>query len=247
MVHRLRWREGGAVRELGDGGGLRLLAGGRRDGFPAHRPRAHRADQGGQGQGAGTGRRRGHRLLRGLFPRRLQRLPEAETLLSARGEVRRQRAHHPRPGRHGENLELPANLRLGRPLLHDRRQVRGCYYPIFPRRNIAKDELVVVCEGFATGAAIHQETGLPVVVAFFAGNIKPVADSLPFRNLVIAADNDKSGVGEKVSAASGYRYVMPDVVGWDFSDVFLELHFPGAYVISCRQAEQPPGRLRHDG
>lgn len=99
-------------------------------------------------------------------------------------------------------------------------RVRGGYYPIFGR-NVAKDELVVVCEGFATGASIHQETGLPVVVAFNAGNIKAVCDSLVYRNLLIAADNDASGVGEKAAKDSGYSYVMPKVVGWDYSDVFL--------------------------
>jgi putative DNA primase/helicase len=99
-------------------------------------------------------------------------------------------------------------------------RVQGCYYPIFGR-NVSKDELVVVCEGFATGASIHQETGLPVVVAFNAGNLKAVCDSLPFRNLIIAADNDESGVGEKKAKESGYKYVMPKIVGWDYSDVFL--------------------------
>lgn len=99
-------------------------------------------------------------------------------------------------------------------------KVSGCYFPIF-KRNIAKDELVVVCEGFATGASIHQETGLPVVVAFNAGNLKSVCDSIVYRNIIIAADNDTSGVGEKYAKESGYKYVMPDNEGWDFSDVFL--------------------------
>lgn len=99
-------------------------------------------------------------------------------------------------------------------------RVRGCYFPIFGR-NVSKDELVVVCEGFATGASIHQETGLPVVVAFNAGNLKAVCDSLSFRNLIIAADNDESGVGEKKAKESGYKYVMPKIVGWDYSDVYL--------------------------
>jgi Toprim domain len=100
-------------------------------------------------------------------------------------------------------------------------RTRGCYFPIFPARNVAKDERIVVCEGFATGATIHQETGLPVIVAFSAGNIKPVCDSLEFRNILIAADNDASGVGERYAKESGYPYVMPKVEGWDYNDVFL--------------------------
>src|SRR5690554_3651680 len=31
----------------------------------------------------------------------------------------------------------------------------------------------VVCEGFATGASIHEATGLPVLVAFNANNLRP--------------------------------------------------------------------------
>lgn len=96
----------------------------------------------------------------------------------------------------------------------------GCYYMI-AKGNVSKDSLVVVCEGFATGASIHQATDLPVVVAFNSGNLKKVADSLVFRNLLIAADNDKSGVGEKAAKDSGYRYVMPSKEGCDFSDLYL--------------------------
>lgn len=92
-------------------------------------------------------------------------------------------------------------------------RVRGCYYLIG-----TPGERVVVCEGFATGAAIHQATGLAVVVALNAGNLKPVCDSLS-HPITIAADNDESGVGEKAAKESGYDYVMPDVVGWDFNDV----------------------------
>ena len=98
--------------------------------------------------------------------------------------------------------------------------VSGCYY-IIASRNISKDELVVVCEGFATGAAIHQATDLPVVCAFNAGNLKKVCDNIPFTNLLIAADNDESGVGEKYAEQTGYPYILPPFVGWDFSDMYV--------------------------
>jgi putative DNA primase/helicase len=100
-------------------------------------------------------------------------------------------------------------------------KTRGCYYMI-TTRNVSKDERVVVCEGFATGASIHQATGLPVIVALNAGNLKAVCDSLIFRNIIIAADNDESGVGENYARSSSYPYVMPDKLGADFSDLFLE-------------------------
>ncbi len=101
-------------------------------------------------------------------------------------------------------------------------KISGCYHAIFPDRNISRDELVVICEGFATGASIHQETGLPVIVAFNAGNLKPVCETVIFRNLLIAADNDKSGVGEKAAQETGYKYVMPRIEGADYNDLFLD-------------------------
>lgn len=56
------------------------------------------------------------------------------------------------------------------------------------------DGVLVIAEGFATAASIHQATGLPVAVAFDAGNLAHVAVALhakhPTLALVIAADDD---------------------------------------------------------
>jgi len=53
---------------------------------------------------------------------------------------------------------------------------------------------LIICEGYATGASIHQATGWPVAVAFNAGNLEPVAVALhkayPALTLVIGADDD---------------------------------------------------------
>lgn len=53
---------------------------------------------------------------------------------------------------------------------------------------------VIVCEGFATGATLHEVTGIPVLVSFFADNIADVAAAtrkqLPQARIIIAADND---------------------------------------------------------
>lgn len=122
----------------------------------------------------------------------------------------------------GEIISLQTIHGNGDKLYRSGGRVQGGYFLISGGRNISKNDKVIVCEGFATGASIHQATGAPVAVAFTAYNIKAVADKLPFRNITIAADNDKSGIGEKYAKDSGYPYVMPDVVGWDFSDVYLE-------------------------
>lgn len=54
---------------------------------------------------------------------------------------------------------------------------------------------VYLCEGWATGWTIHHVTGLPVVVAFFADNLLPIAKylrgSYPNADLIVAADNDR--------------------------------------------------------
>ncbi|UFN51526.1 toprim domain-containing protein [Roseomonas sp. OT10] len=53
---------------------------------------------------------------------------------------------------------------------------------------------LLVAEGYATGATLHEATGLPVAVAFNAGNLAAVAKAYraadPSRPIVIAGDND---------------------------------------------------------
>ena len=53
---------------------------------------------------------------------------------------------------------------------------------------------ILIAEGYATGASLHQATGKPVVVALTAGNLDPTIDKLirayPKSDLVICADND---------------------------------------------------------
>jgi phage/plasmid primase-like uncharacterized protein len=79
-----------------------------------------------------------------------------------------------------------------------------------------------VAEGFATAATIHETTSRPVVVAYSASNLVPVTGSLremygATQDIVIVADNDKSGVGqryaEQASAKFGARMVMPPIEG----------------------------------
>ncbi len=54
---------------------------------------------------------------------------------------------------------------------------------------------VLVCEGFATGASLHEATKLPVAVAFDAGNIESVSKALAEKykgiEITICADNDQ--------------------------------------------------------
>lgn len=68
-------------------------------------------------------------------------------------------------------------------------KVKGCYHAIGrPTTKLA------ICEGYATGATIHEDTGHAVAVAFNAGNLLPVAKALrakyPRITLVVCADDD---------------------------------------------------------
>ena len=69
--------------------------------------------------------------------------------------------------------------------------VAGCFHII---GDPTKATDICVAEGYATAASIHEATGCPVAVAFFAGNIKPVASVLralyPGLEMIICADDD---------------------------------------------------------
>lgn len=93
---------------------------------------------------------------------------------------------------------------------------QGCYHAIGQ-----PDGVLIVCEGYATGASIHAATGQAVAVAFDAGNLLPVAKALqakyPGLALVIAADDDwQTPTGntgrtkaKEAALATGARVVVP--------------------------------------
>jgi putative DNA primase/helicase len=66
---------------------------------------------------------------------------------------------------------------------------------------------ICVAEGFATAATIRAVTGRTAIVAFDAGNLRPVAEAIrqrhPDAEIVICADDDKNNVGlTKAKAAA---------------------------------------------
>ncbi|MBW5285303.1 AAA family ATPase [Burkholderia gladioli] len=71
----------------------------------------------------------------------------------------------------------------------------GCCY-VFGRGS--RDRVLIV-EGFATGASLHEATGLPVAVAFDAGNLLAVAKalraSMPRTTIIVCADDDSETDG----------------------------------------------------
>ena len=73
-------------------------------------------------------------------------------------------------------------------------RVKGCHFGIGRPRGV-----LIVCEGFATGASIHECTGHAVAVAFNAGNLEAVALALRRKysalKIIIAADDDRQTPG----------------------------------------------------
>lgn len=96
----------------------------------------------------------------------------------------------------------------------------------------ASTPYVVVCEGFATGASIHEATGLRVYVVFSAGNLPALIQDIAAieavngAQIVIAADNDHSGTGQREAEKAaekigGAQIVMPAEVGTDWNDIAI--------------------------
>ena len=103
-----------------------------------------------------------------------------------------------------------------RPLTGGEKQ--GCHYLIKPEIEAAHGGILIVCEGFATGASIHEATGQTVAVAFDSGNLEPVAKSLrkqyPDMSLIVAADDDHQTKGNpgRTAAAGAAKSVGGIVV-----------------------------------
>ena len=84
-------------------------------------------------------------------------------------------------------------------------------------------DLLLIAEGFATSATLHQATGLTVYCAFFAGNLLPVAKLLakayPAAKILLCADDDylptrdgKPNHGGEIAARAAAAAVLGSVV-----------------------------------
>lgn len=98
-------------------------------------------------------------------------------------------------------------------------RVKGCYHSI--GRPTAR---LIIAEGYATGATVHEATNDAVAVAFNSGNLEPVARALrakyPDLPIVIAADDDWQTSGNPGLAAAraaagavGGLVAIPDFTG----------------------------------
>ncbi len=110
-------------------------------------------------------------------------------------------------------------------------RTKGCYFAIGKPKG-----LLIVCEGFATGASIHEASGHAVACAMNAGNLLEVAQALhrkyPQLRLMLAADDDWKTDGNpgltkarEVALAVGALLALPrfddprDDKATDFNDL----------------------------
>lgn len=99
---------------------------------------------------------------------------------------------------------------------------RGCFYVIGD-----VTPFILIAEGFATGASLYENTRQRVVIAFDAGNLLLVAQSIrklnPDNEIIICGDNDASDVGQKkandAALAIGGKVLIPPTAGQDWNDV----------------------------
>ena len=89
---------------------------------------------------------------------------------------------------------------------------KGCFCII---SSIVENELIYVCEGYATGSSIHMATGKAVVVAFDCHNLESVIAVLktryPNSDITICGDDDRwkhnvGNIGRKKADLVGKKY-----------------------------------------
>lgn len=82
-------------------------------------------------------------------------------------------------------------------------RVKGCYSPL---GRIQPGQPLYVCEGWATGATLHENTGHPVACAMNAGNLLSVGQQLqrtyPDALLIVAGDDDRQTKGNPGKTAA---------------------------------------------
>lgn len=113
-------------------------------------------------------------------------------------------------------------------------RILGLYHTIgTPENN--EQCIIYICEGYATGASIHQKTGKTVIIAFSTANLIPVAivikRKFPQARIILACDNDRftkgnPGIsyGRKASEVIHAEYIYPKfppecTIGTDFNDL----------------------------
>lgn len=123
-------------------------------------------------------------------------------------------------------------------------------------------DVIALCEGYATGATIHEATGWTVIVAFDCGNLATVAKHFKMQRLVVCADDDWTNPENPGQAKAKYiqsRYSCPVLTpsfptamdrGTDWNDLGLEIAAgqlegkePLSFLDQCREVIENNGDL----
>lgn len=109
----------------------------------------------------------------------------------------------------------------------------GLFSPI---GDLTNPTTILLAEGWATGATLHEGTGHPVLCAMNAGNLlalaKAARSAWAGAELVICADNDRQTEGNPgvtyataAAKATGAKLIVPEfpegVAGSDFNDMAM--------------------------
>lgn len=84
----------------------------------------------------------------------------------------------------------------------------------------------ILAEGYVTALSVRKvmkslKMRYKIRVTFSANNLLKIAKTLD--HALVIADNDKSGVGEKIAKETGFRYWISDIVGEDFNDYHMRV------------------------
>lgn len=124
-------------------------------------------------------------------------------------------------------------------------QKAGSFFTI---GQLARAKVALLCEGYATGASLHEHTGIPVVVCIDAGNLEAVARVLRAAfvrlKLLICGDNDAHKPGGNVgkdkareaahSVIGGAGWCIPDFLA--ATDTELAEEAGGAHPTKAQRA-----------
>lgn len=129
-------------------------------------------------------------------------------------------------------------------------------------KDLSKAEAILICEGAATGGSVHMASGMPVVVAFDAGNLQAVANTLretyPEKEIVVLGDDDRhkentptgnrgrrdaEQTAEKVRGTALFPQFGKDQVGSEFKD-WNDLHKARGKETVNRQIRQGLDRIK---
>lgn len=119
----------------------------------------------------------------------------------------------------------------------------GCFHII---GKVEAQPWLLIAEGYATAASLHEATGYPVVIAFSASNLKHIASMMrerhPDKSILLCADNDQvsalktgknAGVVSAAEAAShvGGFVCIPEGLPEDGNDFNDLMRFSGIAAV----------------